>query len=302
MSDAVIRVYTPEDFAEQIDKMAESMDDRSIVLGDLEGQHAGIRHESDENLARLAEFVYPAELFADGTGTTALESSDRRLAATGVMPSKHLDTSSRQVLDYDEYKQYAREIAAEFHDPIFLIGAWHAGRNYNLYGNPDNSKPRRIASMAYPETVFEAAGGTEPLHDLHLGFPGTVVLEADTLGDETVEYARGERDELPIEEREDDGMDAEEINQLLRGLSEGDRVRINDRNRPLAVVPRDNTRHIGVAGHDCVFLSGNGTDYRVKIENRDSRYPELEWSSDREYIGDIEVVERSETTQAEVPA
>lgn len=302
MSDAVIRVYTPEYFAEQIDKMAESMPDRSIVLGDLVGQNAGIRYHSEANLKRLAEFVCPAELFAEESGTAGLESADHRLAATGVFPSEYMDESEPAVLDYDQYAEYASEIAVEFRDPLFFVGAWNADRNYQITGNPDNSKPQKCGNMAYLERVFATSQGCEPLNKLHLGFPGTVVLEADAFDEATVEYARGERDELPLDEREDDRMDAEEINGILRGLSEGDRIQVNDRNRPLTVVPRAETSQIGIAGYDCVFLSGNGTDYRIKIEDRDSRYPELEWSSDREYIEDIEVVERSETTQAEVTA
>ncbi|OLZ39112.1 hypothetical protein A6E15_19300 [Natrinema saccharevitans] len=302
MSDTVIRVYTPENFAEQIDKMAEAKPDRAIVLGDLVGRHAGTRYEDDEHLKQLGEFVYPAELFADETGTTGLEAADHRLAATGVFPSEYVDETEPAVLSYDEYQDYADDVAGEFRDPIFLVGAWHPGHSYQITGNPENSKPRKCGSMAYPESVFETTQGCAPLNELHLGFPGTVVLEADALDEETVAYARGECHELPVEEREDNRMEAKAINQTLRSLSDGDRVRVNDRDRPLTVVPRAETTQIGVGGYDCVFLSGNGTDYRIKIENGDSQYPELEWRSDREYIGEIEVVERAETTQAEVTA
>lgn len=303
MSDKIIRVYTPDDYAEQIDKMAESMSDRGIVLGTLEGAQVRVRYDEDENLKRLGEFVYPAELFADERQTSDLASADTQLVATGVFPEEILDSTAVDVIGYDNLKEHAREIATNFEDPIFFVGVFHPDGNYQMTGNPDNNKPRRLGSMTFPERVFDTDGGLAPLQKLHLGFPGTVVIEADRLTDETVAYARGDRDELPIKEREDDRMDPDDLDDLLHSLSEGDRVQINDRNRPLTVVPRSETTQIGVANHECVFLSGNGTDYRVPIPNRDGRYPKLEWKSDSEYIGDLEVVERAaDGDRSEVPA
>lgn len=302
MSDVVIRAMSSEEFAEQVEKMADDQPEKAIVLGDLEGRNGRPTYNADANTKHLGEFVYPGELFAKPEGTEPLESADTRLVATGVFPSKYIDLECDAVLDYDEYKRYALDVADEFRDPVFIIGGWFPTGNYQITGNSENNKPRRCGSMAFEERVFDTATGCQPLNELHLGFPGTIVLEADTLAKGTVEYVRGERDELPFEEREDDRMDAAEINAILRDLSPGDRIQVNDRNRALTVVPRSESSRIGVAGYECVFLSGNGTDYRIKVPKRDTDYPELEWHTDSEYIGELEVVDRTEGEQAEVPA
>ncbi|WP_455448115.1 hypothetical protein [Natrinema thermotolerans] len=77
-------------------------------------------------------------------------------------------------------------------------------------------------------------------------------------------------------------------------LTAGDSVRINDRVRPLTVVPQEETTLLEMAYQDTVFLKGNGTEYRIKIGHYS--VPELDRGAftESEYVGFLTVLDDEE--------
>ncbi|WP_141551769.1 hypothetical protein [Natrinema sp. CBA1119] len=77
-------------------------------------------------------------------------------------------------------------------------------------------------------------------------------------------------------------------------LSAGDSVRINDRVRPLTVVPKEDTTLLEMAYEDTIFLKGNGTEYRIKIGHHS--VPELDRGqfTQSEYVGFLTVLDDAE--------
>jgi hypothetical protein len=294
-----IYCYDLDGFLKSIDGLEADKPERSVVLGRLDGRHANVLQKEDQNFKRLSDFIFPGEIFADPDTLDDLRNARTDLIVTGVMPSKMLATDHEDVLTYDEYRDVVRDVASDFDDPVFLTGHFHAGRSYRMTGNAKNNKPRHFASMYFPEAVF-ATDGCAPLKNMASGYPGTVVLEADQLTENAQAVARGEIDSFDLDGREDDSMEPAEIYETLTSLSPGARVRLNDRNRAMEVVPRSETSRLGYANAECMFLTGNGTEYRLTL--KEDSYGQLDWSSDTEYVRSVEVVEQADEGQQKVAA
>lgn len=296
-----LHIFDAEEFFDQIRKMEESNPDNGVILGD-----SGWTIDFDDETAckRIADFSFPDELFADsGLSRWLSDEVDRTLFATGIFPGEVVDKDSTHEIGFDGLVDAARNAADGFQEPIFVTGAWNPSGNYQITANPENNKPARLGAIEFPATAFDGAS-VETMQKLHLGFPGTIVVEADRLADQTVAYAHGETDELPLEEREDDRMDVDEIYATLDGIEPGAEISINDRNRTFTVVSRQEYDGVPYSG-DHVYLHANGTTYNIPVTDgrrERSRRPKLEWSSDSEYLNEVEIIRTADEGQQEVPA
>lgn len=297
MSELKIRLENAEEYHELINALAENMPDQSFVLPEIGGRNSGISIDHDNGFKRVADFVFPAEIFSSSETRDDIAAADKRLLAPGLIPNEYLDTDADCVVSYDDLHEMADAAAESVDgDAAFLIGGFSPNGNWNMTGNPDNNKPRKLSAMHFPERAFDTATACEPLQKVHTGLLGTLVMPQSAFTDESLAFMRGERDRLPIEER-DTGPSPEEINEQLRGLSPGDMVTVNNRSRALRVIPNDETRRIGWSSGETMFLKGNGTVYRLHI--KDGKYPKMDWSSDRVSVTEVEI---DEQTKQEVPA
>jgi len=296
MTELRIRLVDTEGYHVLIDQLAEEMPDRRFLFGQVGGRNARITLDEGSNSKRVADFIYPAEIFSDPGTMADVKEADKSLLTTAFIPQEYLDQTTDCVYTAEEMHELVDRVAeAVDGDAAFLIGGFSPGRNYQITGNPENSKPRKISALQYPEYAFDTEAGCEPLHNLHLGLPGTLVIEQLAFTEEALAFMRDERDRLPIQER-DTGPYPEDLNAELRDLSPGDRVTVNDRSRPLTVIPSEDTRQLSWSSGETVFLRGNGTDYRIHV--RDGKYPRMDWSSDRTYVKEVDVEERSAEAEA----
>jgi|GEM_PF-5678181 len=287
MSEVKIRLESRDGYHELVDALEDEFPDRLVAIGQSPGLGLAITLDESSNTKRVADFIYPAEIFTEPGATTDLGNGDFRLLGASLTPAKHVDQSTDGVLDYDDFREEIDAAADALDgDAAFLVGGFSPDGNWQMYGNADNDKPRKLSSIQYPERYFET-DGTAALREIHSGLFGTVVLSQSLFTDESLAFMRGERDRLPLNER-DTGPSPDELREQLRSLSPGDEVLVNDRKRPLTVLAPDEAKRRGYASGEAVFLSGNGTEYRVHIHA--DVYPRLEWSTDREAIGQLDVV------------
>lgn len=292
MSDDVFRLVEPEGFESLVDDLAEYDGNDNVVVGTL--SEATREYDPEDDLLRVADFVYPGEIVDDPTD--ALDDANDALVTSGFTAEEYLDASADVVFSPSEYKRVAREVASEYDDPVFVVGIWSPGRDYRMTGNAENGKPRRLSRMAYPERAFDTAKGCEPLQKMSLTIQGTVVVERSQLSTEAIEFVAGERDELEIADRNPDMLEPVEVQDLVGRLSPGDEVQINDRARPLEVVPPGESEMIGTTADVNVFLEARGNHYRIAFDSSESARPRLVWASDSEYITELEVVSSTEAS------
>lgn len=287
-----------EEFIGATHSLEEANPDRKIALGFLGGNYAGVLEVTDDNCKRISDFIYPGEVFVDEDTLDDVDNAATDLIATGIIPEKMLATDHDAVFTFEEYRDRVREVAADFDEPVFYSGKFSPGRNYRTYGNADNDKPRRAASMHFPEDAFEARG-TDPVESMDMALPGTIVLEGSHLTDDALAVARGEKDAIELADRNEDAMDPDVLYDTLTSLSPGDRVVVNERTRSMTVVSPEETSRRDYSNSETMFLSGNGTEYRVSFAEK---YPKMDWSSDTEWITTVDVVGQADPEQQEVVA
>lgn len=80
-----------------------------------------------------------------------------------------------------------------------------------------------------------------------------------------------------------------EVRQKTSDFSPGDEVQINDRVRSLEVIPQDETNLPEMAYQETFFLKGNGTEYRIRVD--EGSYPMLDRGpfTDDEYVAFLSV-------------
>lgn len=80
-----------------------------------------------------------------------------------------------------------------------------------------------------------------------------------------------------------------EIHEILCAGSPGDRLRVNDRVNELVIVPHSETNLVACPDQECLFLKGNGTDYRIRLAaDPQNEAPVLEWWSGSERITNVQ--------------
>jgi len=112
-----------------------------------------------------------------------------------------------------------------------------------------------------------------------------------------------------------DKYDKDEIRKICRTLSEGDKVLINKRERPLEVEVVEDLRgnepvEIGDTGHALkvgptsgwwVHLRGHGTRYGIHVREKDSTcVHNLIWPSGEQCVGYIDVVSDGKIVEPEI--
>jgi hypothetical protein len=283
--DDVFRLVDLDGFESLLDDLTEFDGNDQIVVGSL--SETTREYDAEDDLLRVADFVFPREIVGDVSD--ALGEIDDSLLTSGFTGEQYLNSGADMVYSPTEYKQLARDVAGAYSDPVFVIGVWHPGQKYQMTGNPDNAKPRRCSRMVFPEEAFATEKGVQPLQKMSLTLQGAVVMERSHLTTEAVEFLDGDRDHLEIADRNPDVLEPEEVRELVGNLSPGDKIKVNDRSRPLTVISGEESEMFPVAWEENVFLESHGNHYRIAFDEDSSRRPELEWKSDSEYIHEIEV-------------
>lgn len=275
-----------DEHLEFIDDVHFVQDEERLVLCGTIGSPI-IRKDSDEMVLRVGPFAYVYELFSDAD-RSALSEASFKFSTCGFVPETMVSEDSAAVMTHEEFRAAVEAEIAEFDDPAVISGTFSPGGSYQLSGNGANDKPRRIASMAYPEDAFTAPG-TMPLKKLGMSLLGTVIVERNVLSDEANEVINGERESIDLEDRHPDRMDTEEIHDVLDSLSEGDRVTLNDRSRSMEFTERR---------RGLIYLKGNGTTYHIDVSVGDrSRYPRMTWASGSDYVTKIDVETATSSTE-----
>lgn len=291
---------TLEGFVESIENYVDDRPDRVFATGYLGGRFSGkLTHDDEEMSKRLSDFIVPHEYFADTETLEDIEAAHNDLFATTTVPSSLVVTEHEDVRSADEFIGSVRGMAEDVDDPIVVCAYFSPGRNHRRYGNDDNDKPRRFASVHFPEAMMSGPG-LRPLKRMALSFAGLLIFERDDLSAEAQAMADGEIDHVELEDRHPDRLDPDEVYETLSSLSPGDRVQINDRKRPLTVTTVEESSFRPYGNVETMFFEAHGNDYRVSLY--EDNYSKLETGNDSERITEIEVVEHAEKGRVEAIA
>lgn len=288
-----------EEFEWYAEEWTEVNDGKLVVTASMgAGSTPPMAVDEDDHLGYLYDFRFPLELFGDGA-----DALDRGEHPVGhfTIGEEFVDETHEAVQTPTEYFDALRELMDEVGGPdtetavIFGVFGTQSG-NYRMTGS-SRSGTYRLAAARFPSDAL--SGDMEPIRATSASIAAPLVIPMDELVPEAQAYARDELNEFEFIDRSPE-MTAEEVLETLREVSEGDRVQINDRNRPLTVASSE--QHS--PGRWRVKLRGNGTTYEVlwRLEDSRTRRPKLKWTTDSEHIETIEIVERSETEQQEVTA